>query len=76
MWGYRDANRVLRGGSWNNNNTDNFRCDNRNRNTPHNRNNNRGFRLSLPCATLLGYATFMDGAGGIREPDVPAHHCQ
>jgi formylglycine-generating enzyme required for sulfatase activity len=50
MWGYRSANRVLRGGSWNNNNTDNFRCDNRNRNNPHNRNNNRGFRLSLPYA--------------------------
>ncbi|CAG1004079.1 hypothetical protein ANRL4_03413 [Anaerolineae bacterium] len=40
---------MLRGGSWNNNNTENFRCDYRNRNNPENRNNNRGFRLALPC---------------------------
>ncbi|MCX6381282.1 MAG: SUMF1/EgtB/PvdO family nonheme iron enzyme [Armatimonadetes bacterium] len=37
--------RVLRGGSWNNNNPDYFRCANRNRNNPDNRNNNRGFRV-------------------------------
>jgi opacity protein-like surface antigen len=41
------ANRVLRGGSWNNDNTDNFRCAYRN-NKPDNRNNN-GFR----CASTL-----------------------
>jgi hypothetical protein len=34
----------LRGGSWNNN-SDNARADNRNRNNPDNRNNNRGFRV-------------------------------
>lgn len=36
-------NRVLRGGSWNNNGQ-NCRSSNRNRNTPGNRNNNNGFR--------------------------------
>jgi len=75
MWEYRGANRVLRGGSWNNNNTDNFRCDYRNRNNPHNRNNNRGFRPSLPCVPLLRYSMLTDVGGGIREPDIPAHRC-
>lgn len=36
--------RVLRGGSWNNDNPENFRCANRNNNNPDNRNNNNGFR--------------------------------
>ena len=40
------ANRVLRGGSWNNNGR-NVRSANRNRNEPDNRNNNIGFRLAL-----------------------------
>jgi hypothetical protein len=35
---------VLRGGSWNNN-QNNARCRIRNRNNPHNSNNNIGFRL-------------------------------
>ena len=39
--------RVLRGRSWNNNNN-NLRAANRNRNNPDNRNNNVGFRCSLP----------------------------
>jgi hypothetical protein len=34
--------RVLRGGSWNNNNPDNLRSANRNRNQPTNSNNNVG----------------------------------
>ena len=38
------SSRVLRGGSWNNNDT-NCRVANRNRNNPDNRNNNNGFRL-------------------------------
>lgn len=42
--------RVLRGGSWNNDNTENFRCTHRNNNNPTNRNNNNGFR----CASTLG----------------------
>ena len=40
------SNRVLRGGSWNNNGR-NTRSANRNRNEPTNRNNTIGFRLSL-----------------------------
>jgi len=36
-------NRVLRGGSWNNN-TNNLRVANRNNNNPTNQNNNNGFR--------------------------------
>ncbi len=42
------ANRVVRGGSWNNN-PNNVRASNRNRNEPDNRNNNIGFRLSRDC---------------------------
>lgn len=37
-------NRVLRGGSWNNNDN-NCRVANRNNNNPDNSNNNNGFRL-------------------------------
>jgi formylglycine-generating enzyme required for sulfatase activity len=40
--------RVLRGGSWNNNNADNFRAHYRNRNDPDNRKNNQGFRCVSP----------------------------
>ena len=39
------ANRVNRGGSWNNN-ARNCRVSNRNNNTPDNYNNNLGFRLA------------------------------
>ncbi|MBP3407031.1 MAG: SUMF1/EgtB/PvdO family nonheme iron enzyme [Kiritimatiellae bacterium] len=42
-------NRVLRGGSWNNN-ARNCRSANRNRNRPGNRNNNIGFRLACSAA--------------------------
>ncbi|MDR1372553.1 MAG: SUMF1/EgtB/PvdO family nonheme iron enzyme [Dysgonamonadaceae bacterium] len=38
------SNRVLRGGSWNNN-ANNCRVSNRNNNNPYNRNNNYGFRV-------------------------------
>jgi len=41
--------RVLRGGSWNNNDN-NLRAANRNRNNADNRNNNNGFRLVLQSA--------------------------
>ena len=40
------AGRVVRGGSWNNDDTDNFRCANRNNNDPTNRNDNNGFRVA------------------------------
>lgn len=40
------SNRVLRGGSWNNNAT-NCRVANRNNNSVTNRNNNNGMRLAL-----------------------------
>ena len=39
------TNRVLRGGSWNNN-TNNVRSSIRNNNTPDNTNNNIGFRVA------------------------------
>lgn len=42
------SNRVLRGGSWNNNAT-NCRVSNRNNNNPTNSNNNIGFRLVVPA---------------------------
>ncbi|MEI7934705.1 MAG: SUMF1/EgtB/PvdO family nonheme iron enzyme [Chlorobiaceae bacterium] len=38
------SNRVIRGGSWNNN-AENCRSASRNNDTPDNRNNNVGFRL-------------------------------
>jgi hypothetical protein len=44
------SNRVLRGGSWNNN-ASNCRVANRNNNNPSNSNNNNGFRLvNMPYA--------------------------
>ncbi|MEI8375740.1 MAG: SUMF1/EgtB/PvdO family nonheme iron enzyme [Planctomycetota bacterium] len=45
LWGRRPDSRVLRGGSWNNR-PNNTRSAKRNRNTPDNRNNNTGFRVS------------------------------
>jgi len=60
--GSKMTNRVLRGGSWNNNDN-NCRLTNRNRNNPDNRNNNIGFRCvqdlalklrpDLRCRTIL-----------------------
>jgi|GEM_PF-3352365 len=49
----KDANRVVRGGSWNNNGR-NVRSANRNRNAPDNRNNNLGFRLALAQHAMIG----------------------
>ena len=48
-WGLvEQTSRVLRGGSWNNDNPDNFRCANR---------NNNGFRLAstIPCQSPVLY---------------------
>jgi formylglycine-generating enzyme required for sulfatase activity len=50
----KGSNRVLRGGSWNNNAT-NCRVANRNNNTPDNRNNNNGFRLVLSQLKRRGW---------------------
>jgi hypothetical protein len=51
-WG--QVNKVLRGGSWNNN-ENNVRAATRNDNTPDNRNNNIGFRcVGVPGALLDG----------------------
>jgi hypothetical protein len=50
----KGRNRVIRGGSWNNN-ARNCRPDNRNNNPPGNANNNLGFRLSFP-SKLMGMA--------------------
>ncbi len=59
------AGRVLRGGSWNNDNPDNFRCANRNNNNPANRNDNNGFR----CARTLeaGARQSTDGRGVLQR---------
>ncbi|NIA30884.1 MAG: SUMF1/EgtB/PvdO family nonheme iron enzyme [Actinobacteria bacterium] len=43
---------VVRGGSWNNNNEANFRCANRNRDNPDNRNNNIGFRVARSAQSI------------------------
>jgi len=48
--------RVLRSGSWNDNNPNNFRSTNRNNNEPDNRNNNSGFRCAsapLTCQSSV-----------------------
>jgi len=62
--------RVLRGGSWNNN-QDNARSADRNRNNPNNRNNNIGFRVL--CASHIfpvppGRGAFGCRAGGSGPP--------
>lgn len=44
---FEGSNRIIRGGSWNNN-ASNCRSSNRNDNNPSNRNNNNGFRLAFP----------------------------
>jgi hypothetical protein len=45
------AFRVLRGGSWNNNNRDNLLSSNRNNNDPDNRNENIGFRVVVEAGS-------------------------
>ncbi len=53
MRGQVSRDRVLRGGSWNNN-QNNARCADRNRNNPNNSNNNVGFRLVSHAFRLPG----------------------
>jgi hypothetical protein len=58
--------RVLRGGSWNNN-QNNARCSYRNRNKPNNRNDNNGFRVVVshifPHSTGNAGRLWLDGRG-------------
>lgn len=54
--------RVVRGGSWNNDNEDNFRCANRNNNDPQKRNNNQGFRVASTLAAGARWSTDNRGA--------------
>ena len=69
------VSRVLRGGSWNNDNTGNFRCAYRNNNKPENRNNNNGFRCAstLP-AVSAGHGPRRRGAGARLSTDTGASH--
>ena len=55
--------RVLRGGSWNNNDRDNLASSNRNNNTSDNRDNNNGFR----CVVVVGRSSPKPGASSICE---------
>lgn len=52
MTSSRGSNRVIRGGSWNNN-ASNLRSANRNNDRPGNRNDNVGFRLVSTYANCL-----------------------
>ncbi|MCX5656032.1 MAG: SUMF1/EgtB/PvdO family nonheme iron enzyme [Planctomycetota bacterium] len=67
-----NSQRVLRGGSWNNN-TDNCRAANRNNNTPDNRNNNYGFRVvvsvSAPALSIrrLALSSGIDRLTGLAS---------
>jgi len=72
---------VLRGGAFHNNER-NTRCANRNRNNPHNRNNNIGFRVLVAahftperaarrkCRLATGWATVHSAA--LRDADAKA----
>jgi hypothetical protein len=66
-WRPTGSNRVIRGGSWNNN-ARNCRSANRNNDNPDNRNNNLGFRAVLPPAQSRD-------AGLTRPPSCPWSRC-
>ncbi|MEB3298866.1 MAG: SUMF1/EgtB/PvdO family nonheme iron enzyme [Candidatus Sericytochromatia bacterium] len=63
--GPRGSNRVIRGGSWNND-ASNTRAANRNNNNPDNRNNNIGFRLASPG--ILDHKVFRVRTLGSTSP--------
>ncbi len=62
-----DANRVIRGGSWNNTAT-NARVAKRNNNAPTNRNNNLGFRFVSSASSSLRN-TARSARSTDREPE-------
>lgn len=64
----RNSSRVLRGGSWNNDNPENFRGSYRNHNHPDNRNHNNGFRVSrtFPLAGVLSFMEVRSAQGESR----------
>ncbi len=64
------SNRVIRGGSWNNDDAGNFRAANRNNNDPANRNDNNGFRACLARAQETprsGRAADQEGVPSLRK---------
>ena len=61
------TSRVLRGGSWNNN-QNNARAVNRNNNNPNNRNNNNGFRVAVRSSHIFVPLHI----GGSKHATVPA----
>ena len=64
-----NSNRVLRGGSWNNN-TNNLRCANRNRNNANNTNNNNGFRCSQYIPGCRKWVTIFQPNAGVDAPGI------
>jgi hypothetical protein len=62
---------VLRGGSWNNTNTNNFRASYRNNNTPANNNNNNAFRQCIDN----GAACFTKHAGDNQSTRHDSSRC-
>lgn len=69
----KGVNRLLRGGSWNNNPV-NVRASNRGNNTPSNRNNNNGFRLAksthlpVPARLRMPGPALIKGLSKCRMP--------
>ena len=68
IWGKPGDWRVLRGGSWNNN-QNNARAAYRNNNHPNNRNNNVGFRVV--CRPTTQVVPFLQGLRTQGQGRVP-----
>ena len=63
---------TLRGGSWNNN-SNNVRSANRNRNNPHNRNNNIGFRVVFAHGIPVRWILEPPDTQLLRRPRLAQH---